>query len=119
MANLLVNFQKKTADIGTTRCFCSIGKGVPAMLKNSNALRSIQQFESEEESLTILIVQRMIADGYGVFGVTMVKIQMQIDVGFYRRTSPFGCTTEVASPTERGGYAVATAWFSCIPLREG
>lgn len=54
MANLLVNFQKKTADMGSTLCFCSIGKEVPPAIQNSESLKSIHRFNHEHELVTYL-----------------------------------------------------------------
>lgn len=52
MSNLLVNFQKKTAEEGYSLCFCCIGKEIPSVIQNSDTLKSIHYFTREHELVT-------------------------------------------------------------------
>jgi HD-like signal output (HDOD) protein/anti-anti-sigma regulatory factor/DNA-binding response OmpR family regulator len=54
MTNLLVNFQKKAAEIGLNLCFCCIGKDAPEIIQNSNSLKSIKFFHREHELVSFL-----------------------------------------------------------------
>jgi anti-anti-sigma regulatory factor len=54
MTNLLVNFQKKAADIGISLCFCSIGKDPPQIFQNHESLKTIHYFHKEHELVSFL-----------------------------------------------------------------
>jgi HD-like signal output (HDOD) protein/anti-anti-sigma regulatory factor/DNA-binding response OmpR family regulator len=54
MTNLLVNFQKKAAEVGLNLCFCCIGKDAPEVLQNSDSLKSIKFFHREHELTSYL-----------------------------------------------------------------
>ncbi|MGD9201567.1 MAG: STAS domain-containing protein, partial [Chitinispirillia bacterium] len=49
MVNLLVNFQKKADENGSNLCFCSIGKKIPGVLQNYDALKSVHVFNKESD----------------------------------------------------------------------
>jgi HD-like signal output (HDOD) protein/anti-anti-sigma regulatory factor/DNA-binding response OmpR family regulator len=54
MTNLLINFQKKAAEVGLNLCFCCIGKDAPEVLQNSDSLKSIKFFHREHELVSYL-----------------------------------------------------------------
>lgn len=54
MTNLLVNFQKKAAEVGLNLCFCCIGKDAPEVLQNNDTLKSIKFFHREHELASYL-----------------------------------------------------------------
>lgn len=54
MTNLLVNFQKKTSESGSTLCFCCIGKEIPEALRNNEALKTVHCFGREQELVAFL-----------------------------------------------------------------
>jgi HD-like signal output (HDOD) protein/anti-anti-sigma regulatory factor len=54
MTNLLINFQKKSADIGLSLSFCSIGKDPPQIFQNHESLKTIHNFHKEHELVSFL-----------------------------------------------------------------